>query len=92
MGSVPLERTTIAKLLGTELYENLKWNSDILKWNSDIPFHIRKQLTESLVLSFLDYKEVVCHPAPEYRIPYLQRVHLAAAGFVLNIYDVLHFG
>lgn len=60
------------------------------------PFHIRKQLAESLVLSALDYNDVICHPAPEYLIKRLQRVQLAAAGFVVNHYanisDILKLG
>ena len=110
VGSAPLERTTTTKLLGTELHENLKWNCDIIrkiskcygtlsaikKLKNFSPFHIRKQLTESLVLSVLDYNVVVCHPAPEYLIKRLQRVQLAAAGFVVNHYanisDVLKLG
>ena len=110
VGSSPLERTTTTKLLGTELHENLKWNCDIIrkiskcygtlsaikKLKNFTPFHIRKQLAESLVLSVLDYNDVVCHPAPEYLIKRLQRVQLAAAGFVVyhyaNISDILKLG
>jgi hypothetical protein len=101
VGSAPLERTTTTKLLGTVLHENLKWNCDIIrkiskcygtlsaikKLKNFTPFHIRKQLAESLVLSVLDYNDVVSHPAPEYLIKRLQRVQLAAAGLqVVNHY------
>ena len=108
--NVPLERTTTTKLLGTYFHENLQWNCDILqkiskcygtlsaikKLKNFTPFHVRKQLAESLILSVIDYNDVVCHPVPDYLIKRVQRVQLAAASFVVNHYasisDVLKLG
>lgn len=50
------------------------------------PFHVRKQLAECLILSKIDYNNIVSHPIPEYLINPLQRVQLAAAGFVFGRY------
>ena len=56
--------------------------------------NIRKQLVESLVLSKLDYNDVVCYPLPQYLQRKLQRIQNAAGSFVLNKYtnesDLLH--
>ena len=108
--NVPLERTTTTKLLGTYFHENLQWNCDILqkiskcygtlsaikKLKNFTPFHVRKQLAESLILSVIDDNDVVCHPVPDYLIKRVQRVQLAAASFVVNHYasisDVLKLG
>ena len=105
-----LERIKTTRLLGTEIDENLKWNDDILskiskcyntlavikKLKNLAPFHIRKRLAESLVLSLIDYNDIVCHPIPKYLTQRLQRVQLAAASFVYNHYadlsDVLKLG
>ena len=60
------------------------------------PYNIRKQLAESLVLSKLDYNDVVCNPVPDYLLKRLQRMQLAVAGFVLRKYtsmsDILSLG
>ena len=48
--------------------------------------HVRKQLAECLILSKIDYNDIVGHPIPEYLIKRLQRVQLAAACFVLGRY------
>ena len=70
-GIKPLERVSTAKLLGTELHQSLKWNHDInakisscyatqsvlRKLKNIVPFHVKKQLAESLILSKLDYND-----------------------------------
>ena len=60
------------------------------------PYKIRKQLSECLVLSKLDYNDIVSHPIPEYLVKCLQRVQRAAAGFVVGKFatelDVLKLG
>ena len=72
-GIKPLERVSTAKLLGTELHQSLRWNHDInakisscyatlsvlRKLKSIAPFHVKKQLAESLELSQLDYNDIV---------------------------------
>ena len=50
------------------------------------PFPVRKQLAECLILSKIDYNDIVSHPIPEYLLRRLQHVQLAAAGFVLGRY------
>ena len=61
-----------------------------------VPFHVRKQLEECLILSKIDYNDIVSHPVPEYLKRRLQHVQLAAAGFVLGRYahvpDVIKLG
>jgi hypothetical protein len=85
------------------LQENLKWNDDavanvsscygtlsvIKKLKNLAPFHVRKQLAEIIVLSRLNYNDIVYHQVPDYIINRLQRVELAAAGFVLNRYSTM---
>ena len=108
--SAKLERIKTTRLLGTEIDENLKWNDDILskiskcyntlavikKLKNLTPFHARKRLAESLVLSLIDFNDIVCHPIPRYLTQWLQRTQLATASFVYNHYadmsDVLKLG
>ena len=54
------------------------------------PFHVKKQLAESLILSKLDYNDIVRYPTHDYLITRLQRVQLAAAGFVCKKFADLH--
>ena len=103
-GIKPLERVSTAKLLGTELHQSLKWNHDInakisscyatlsvlRKLKNIAPFHVKKQLAESLILSKLDYNDIVRYPTHDYLIKRLQRVQLAAAGFVCKKFADLH--
>ena len=106
----PLERVSSAKLLGTELHQSLRWNDDInakisscyatlsvlKKLKNIAPFNVRKQLAESLVLSKLDYNNIVIYPTHEYLVKRLQRVQLAAAGFVCkkfaDLQDIIKLG
>ena len=101
-GIKPLERVSTAKLLGTELHQSLKWNHDIntkisscyatlsvlRKLKKIAPFHVKKRLAESLILSKLDYNDIVRYPTHDYLIKRLQRVQLAAAGFVCKCADL----
>ena len=50
------------------------------------PFHIRKRLVESLVLSKLDYCNLVFGAMPDYQLKRLQRVQDMCAGYVLSRY------
>ena len=50
------------------------------------PFHIRKRLVETLVLSKLDYCNVVFSAMPDYQLKRLQRVQNMCAGYVLSRY------
>ena len=98
VGNTSLERVSSAKLLGTEIDHNLKWEENvkqisascyrtlgILKKlrNFSLPFHIRKQLVQALVLSKLYYNYVVYHNLPHYLVKRLQRTQTACASFVV---------
>ena len=58
---------------------------------------LRKQLAETLILSKLDYADLVFYPLPQFLLRRLQRVQFSAASFVLghyvkNFWDVLKIG
>ena len=46
------------------------------------PFHVRKHLAESLVLSKVNYACSVFHPLPAFQMKLLQRLQNVCAGFV----------
>ena len=93
-----IERVETTRLLGTDLHQNLNWKKDsdskitscystisvLKKLNYLAPFQLRKQLAESLILTKIDYNDVVTYPANERLLKRLQRMQSAAAGFVLN--------
>ena len=54
------------------------------KLKNFLPFHIRKQLVQALVLSKLYYNCVVYHNLPHYRVKRLQRIQTACASFVVG--------
>ena len=102
-----MESNFPAKGLGCDL--NLNWKNDpdskitscystisvLKKLKHLAPFQLRKQLAESLILTKIDYNDVVTYPANEH-LKRLQKVQSAAAGFVLNRFastkDVLKLG
>ena len=51
-----------------------------------LPFHVRKNLAQGLVLSKLYYNDILHHSLPEYLTTRLHRVQKAAAGFVNGKY------
>ena len=51
-----------------------------------LPYHLRKQLAESLVLSQLDYGDVLYLNAPAYLHQQLQRIQNTTASFVRGHY------
>ena len=59
------------------------------KLRNRAPYHVRKQLAESLVTSKLDYGCIAYYALPEYQMKRLQRVQTTCAGYVLGWYDVL---
>ena len=89
-----LERVSNFRLQETQVNQYLNWKEEInLKLSScyatlinSTPFHVRKQLTGCLIISKIDYNDIVSHPIPEYLLKRLQFVQLAAAGFVLGRY------
>ena len=91
-----IDRVSNFKLLGVTFSEDMKWNQHVKKATSSaygslktlihlkrfLPFHLRKQLAEMLVLSRLDYGNALLINAPSYLHNQLQRVQNAAASFV----------
>ncbi len=96
----PLERLSSTRLLGAQVGSKFIMagthnESSILmlcdlvcaeKAKKFAPFHIRKRLVESLVLSKLDYCNVVFSDMPDYQLKRLQRVQTMCAGYVLSRY------
>ena len=97
----PIERAYSYKILGITFSHDLSWNLHsnqalkssyaTLRLLSRIkkltPFHIRKQLAESLVLSKIDYGNAVIHDAPDYIKNQMQKVVNASAGYVRGRYS-----
>ena len=80
VNSKPIERVSSWKALGMLFQQNLLWNNHITELTSSCygvlavlrklkrftPLHIRKQLAEALVLSKLDYCNVLYNALPTY--------------------------
>ena len=93
-----LKRIKSCKLLGVHINEHLKWDDHIkhtgygcyatlsilrkLKYLAK--YELRKQLAGTLILSKLDYADLVFYPLPKFLLRCLQRVQFAAASFVLG--------
>ena len=96
-----IERVKTFKLLGITFSEDMKWNTHIKKTTSKaygtlkslcrikryLPYHLRKQLAESLVLSQLDYGNALFINAPSYLIQQMQRIQNTTASFVRGRYS-----
>ena len=81
--------------------DNLTWNNHIKKATTKaygtlkslslikryLPYRLRRQLAEALVLSKLDYGNAVFSNAPAYLFNQLQKVQNAAASFVRKSYS-----
>ncbi|CAB4011036.1 Hypothetical predicted protein [Paramuricea clavata] len=95
IGGNQLERLDSARLLGTQLHHHLTWQisscyktlSVLRKLKHLAPYKIRKQLSECLVLSKLDYNDIVSHPIPEYLVK-----RLFVVGRYATKLDVLKLG
>ena len=88
-----LKRIKSWKLLGVHINEHLKWDDHIkhtvsgcyatlsilrkLKYLAK--YELRKQLAETLILSKLDYADLVLYPLPQFLVRRLQKVQFAAA-------------
>ena len=102
-GDSALKRISCTKLLGVHMDQHLAWNkhvdsllsssygtlSVLHKLNNLAPFHVRKHLAESLVLSHLNYACTVFYPLPVYQEKRLQRLQNACAGFVTRKFACL---
>lgn len=96
-----LERVKSTKLLGVHLNENLRWDDHVKhlasscyatlaclrKIKNFTPYKLRKQLAESLILSRLDFGDVVVYPLTECLLKRLQRIQYSAASFVTGRYS-----
>ena len=109
-GGQAVEKVKTFKLLGTWINDNLKWSdhvkyvlsscygvlSTLRKIRNLAPQNVKKQLAESLVLSKLQFNDIVCYPLPMYLQEKIQKVQNTAASFVINRYaseeDVLKLG
>ena len=97
-----LERVPSTKLLRTYINQHLKWEDNVKyictsrytilamlrKVKNLLPFHIRKNLAQALVLSKLYYNDILHHSLPEYLTARLGRVQKAAASFVNGKYAI----
>ena len=97
----PMERVPAFKLLGVTFTEDLTWNNHIKKASGKayatlkslallkryLPYKIRKQLAETLVLSKLNYGNAIFKNAPSYLFSQLQKVQNSAASFVRKSYS-----
>ena len=96
-----LERIRATKLLGLYITENFTWNDHINQLSSTCystlvtlrkiknfvtPFYLRKQLAEQLILSKMDYGDLVFNPLPNYLLKRLQKIQFSAASFVTGNY------
>ncbi|KAL9974154.1 hypothetical protein ACROYT_G011160 [Oculina patagonica] len=98
ISNTPLDRVTTTKLLGSHIHEHLNWEGNVRqvaascyatlttlrKLKNILPFHIKKNLAQALVLSKLYYNDIVYHSLPDYLMKRLQRVQKATASFVLG--------
>ena len=110
VGEKNLEREHCSKLLGVTLNEHLSWDDHIAKVTSScfctisilrkfknlMPFKLKRQVAELLVLSKMDYADAIFRPLPLRLLKRLQKVQNAAASFVLGRYakekDVMTLG
>ena len=101
-----LERVKNTKLLGVHLNENLFCDEHVKNLASSCyttlasltkikhftPYMLRKHLAESLVLSKLDYCDIVMSPLPQHLLKRLQRIQFAArfvTGRYVNSFEPL---
>ena len=99
-----IEYKTNVKLLGVYLDHNLTWSTHIneiikssqgtlralRKFSRFTPFHVRKTLAETMILSKLNYSNVVYAQIPKYQVERLQKIQNIAAGYVLSRYATLN--
>ena len=89
-----LERVKSTKLLGVHLNENLKWDAhvkhlastcygtlaNLRKIKNFTTFTLRKHLAESLIISRLDFSDIVFYPLTEHLLNRLQRIQYSAGA------------
>ena len=96
-----IRREVTWKVLGIKFHESSSWKDQITTLITEgystlrtlkkikrlTPFHVRKMLSESLILSIINYGIVLYKNAPAYLIKRLQRLQNVAAGYVLTRYS-----
>ena len=100
-GQTPNRKSrNIWKVLGVTFHQNLTWTNHgtslitdgysilrtLKKLKRLTPFHVRKLLASSLVLSKIDYGNVMLKNAPAYLIKRIQRLQNSTTGYVLGRY------
>ena len=100
VGDKPLERVRSIKLLGVHMIDTLKWDDHVKhlasscygvlaalrKIKNFTNYHLRKHFVECLVLSRLDFNDIIFHPITDCLLKRLQRTQFAAASFVFGRY------
>ena len=100
VGDKPLERVHSIKLLGVHMTDTLRWDDHIKhvasscygvlvalrKIKNFTNYHLRKHLVECLVLSRLDFNDIIFYSITDCLLKRLQRIQFAAASFVFRRY------
>ena len=100
VGDKPLEHVHSIKLLGVHMTDTLKWDDHVKHLTSSCysvlvalrkiknftNYHLRKHLVECLVLSCLDFNDIIFHPSTDCLLKWLQHIQFAAASFVFGCY------
>ena len=101
VGDNSLKRVESTKLLGVNIHSNLKWDDRIKhlaascygtlatlkKVKNFINYKLRKHLTKSLVLSRLDFSDIVFYPLSKNLLKNLQHIQFSAASFVTGHHE-----
>ena len=96
----PLEHVHSIKLLGVQMTDTLRWDDHVeylasscygvlislRKIKNFTNYHLRKHLVECLVLSRLDFNDIIFYPITDCLLKRLQRIQFAAASFVFGRY------
>ena len=110
-GDKPLEHVHSIKFLGVQMTDTLKWDDHVKHLASSCygvlvalwkiknfsSYHLRKHLLEYMVLSCLDFNDIIVYPITDCLLKKLQGIQFAAASFVLgrlvnNIDSILKLG
>ena len=100
VGDKPLEHVHSIKLLGVHMTDTLKWDDHVKHLTSSCysvlvalrkiknftNYHLRKHLVECLVLSCLDFNDIIFHPSTDCLLKWLQHIQFAVASFVFGCY------
>jgi hypothetical protein len=95
-----IDRVEEFKILGVHFHQHLTWNShtnkvlkscmatlrSLKQLKRSASFNLRKSLVQALVLSKIDYCNVVFANAPNFTIKRLQKIERSAASLVFNRY------